>query len=726
MSVSGPPLGGLLFWAIKVAAGAPFTPVMGLPVTSTRLARALFVDDDPQVRSSLMRLARGLGVPAEAAATGEEALALASYEQYGLVIADIHMPGMGGIALLERVSALQPTARVVVLTGDRLHPVHLPRLERVIYKPWREDEMLAVLSGLPLPATDVAPETPVAAAQRPLHVLLVDDSRLDMELLRVALRKGGEKATIEWVASLAEGVLVARVRRFDVIVSDLGLPDAQGLDAVFALLGAASDTPLVVLSATFDDGLAQRAVQAGAQDYLVKGAVGAAEVVRTLRYAIERKAGEKRTLSLALYDQLTGLPNRALFRQRLAQVLARGRRNGARFAVALLDVDRFKQVNDSLGHDAGDAFLQHIGRRLESLIAAGDTVARLGGDEFALLFESDEGDQALTQKLTRIVAELAVPYVLEGTEIASSVSVGVAVYPTGGDGTEALFKAADTALYEAKKLGRNGFRVFGDELSRRMRRELELAQDLRGALERQEYHLVFQAQVDMRTGEPFGIEALLRWKRRQSEPVSPVEFVPLLEESGGISEVGAWVLEEACAATVRLSQSLGRQLRACVNVSAQQLRARDYATRVLEVLERTGLPPERLELEVTESTLLENSQLTQEHIGLLRRQGIRLALDDFGTGWASLSYLAEFPADTLKLDRTFVRDIESDARRSEIIRAVVGLGQGLRMEVLAEGVETEAQGAYLISLGCDRAQGYWYHRPAADLSGLRKALPLAV
>ncbi|MEZ0212383.1 MAG: putative bifunctional diguanylate cyclase/phosphodiesterase [Xanthobacteraceae bacterium] len=429
--------------------------------------------------------------------------------------------------------------------------------------------------------------------------------------------------------------------------------------------------------------------------------------VATYEDITERRRAEARIAHMAHHDSLTDLPNRLLFQHTIEAAMARLHQRQQPFAVLCLDLDRFKSVNDTLGHAVGDALLKAVADRLRASLREGDMVARLGGDEFAVLqLDADQPRSAdnLAKRITELVGR---PYDLDGHRVLVSTSIGVAVAPGDGTSSEALLRNADIALYRVKSEGRNGFRFFEREMDVQLQARFQLEEDLRTALDAGQFRLYFQPLVDVATGRISGCEALLRWRHPERGMVAPVDFIRVTEETGLIIPLGEWVLEEAC----RQAASWPVAIPVAVNLSPVQFTDRHLVEAVQGALQRSGLPPARLELEITESVLLREDDSTLAMLHELRRLGVAVALDDFGTGYSSLSYLRSFPFDNIKVDQVFVRDIAERADCQAIVKSVISLGRSLGMTTTAEGVETEEQVSYLQSMGCDQAQGYFYSRP---------------
>ncbi len=673
-----------------------------------------------------------------------------------------------------------------------------------------------------------------------ISILLVEDNPHDALLMRRMLNGAAAgQCALTHETCLADAVRRLPEHKVDIVLLDLGLPDASGLEAVRLMLEAAPLLPVVVLTGRDDETLAMQALRAGAQDFLIKGESQAALVLRALRHAIERKtleerlfleqeraqvtlnsigdavvctdndglvtffnagaealtglmtasavgrpledslqlmddAGElvrlglelpaaapsgrsnssteaafrradgrdipveyngasirgrggevigavyvvrdvsaARTLAdrmahLARHDSLTSLPNRLLLTDRLAQAIAIAPRHTHKPGLLFLDLDGFKHVNDSLGHMVGDRLLQSVTSRLLSCVRESDTVSRLGGDEFVVLLTEIEEPEDAAVVATRMLEAVGQTHFINGNELHVTTSIGIALYPDDGTDAETLIKNADTAMYQAKARGRKTYQFFEASMNVRAVERQKIEEGLRRAVERNELSLYYQPKLDIATRRVCSAEALIRWRHPEMGDMAPARFISIAEETGLIVPLGRWVMREACRQTKAWADAGLALDTMAVNVSAMEFQNDRFLDDVLDTLEESGLAPDRLELELTESVLMKRTNMSSQTLFSLRDAGVRLAIDDFGTGFSSLSYLTRFPVHTLKIDQSFIRQIDADVPETMIVTAVLGMARSLSLRVVAEGVETKDELAFLEASSCDEAQGFYF------------------
>jgi diguanylate cyclase (GGDEF)-like protein len=547
----------------------------------------------------------------------------------------------------------------------------------------------------------------------PIKVLLVEDNLTDAQIVRAMLNDAGrEKFSLIHIERLTVALRRLKAEHFDAVLLDISKTHSHGLDSITRIEAVAPDVAIVALSETADDALALDVVHAGAQDYLIKGQGDGFLIARSIRYAIEHKKEKGHLKLLAQYDPLTGLANRVLFRDLLDKALSRANRSKLPIGLMFLDLDRFKVINDTLGHDIGDLLLKVVAQRLKGCVRSGDFISRLGGDEFTVIQEGVSRKEDIEVVAQKILNTMVQPFALDGNELFIGTSIGIAIYPNHGRDAETLVKNADTAMYSAKERGRNNYRFYMPKMGEEAARRLELENDLRHALERDEFLLYYQPQFCLRTMNIIGVEALLRWRRqRQDEIVLPNEFITLAEETGLIVQVGEWALREACTVNKQWQDSGLMPLRISVNVSGRQFHHKDLAQTVRRVLAESGLKAEYLELELTEGLIMENLQVDSNALAVFRDMGVHISIDDFGTGYSSLSCLKRMPIDTLKIDGTLIHDVHLDSDNAAITTAIIALANNMRLNVVAEGIEKQEEVSYLVSQGCYSGQGKFFCKP---------------
>ncbi len=546
-----------------------------------------------------------------------------------------------------------------------------------------------------------------------MKILLVEDDSDDAEFLRqTLLRHNGRAIDITRSDSIGQAARALRADRFDVVLLDLHLPDGSGAECVDRLQHADALVPIVVLSGQGDEDYAVEILNRGVQDYLVKWEGDGRIILRAIRYAIERKRAEVKLNYLARYDSLTGIPNRQYLRDQLERATARADRARQKLALLLLDLDRFKVVNDTLGHEQGDELLRAVVQRLRASIREGDLLARLGGDEFAVLLENVDGPLELEAIAGGIIGRFQEPFHLAGRQVSVTTSVGITLYPVDNPDPVALLNNADIAMYQAKEQGRNTFKFFTPSMHEEILAYHSLQTDLKTALDEQQFELLYQPQFGLADHRVHAVEALLRWNHPTRGYVRPDEFISVAEDSGYIIPVGLWILEQVCEQLKRWSAMGVPVPRAAINVAAVHFRQPGFHHGMREIIDRHGVDPDLIELELTERSLMEDTEMTRAGLYALKDIGVRLAIDDFGTGYSCLSYLRRFPLDVLKIDRSFVSDLDTSEDAQAICGAILSIAHRLSLDAVAEGIETEQQLAFLTKHGCQFGQGYYFSQPA--------------
>lgn len=558
--------------------------------------------------------------------------------------------------------------------------------------------------------------------ERNAKILVVDDQETVRFLATAVLRQVGYD--VEEASGGSEAMASIERSPPDLVLLDVVMPDMDGYD-VCEMIRARSGTrhlPILIMTGLDDEKSITRAFDVGATDFIGKP-LQRSILANRVRYILRAQSSEQKIQQLAYFDSLTGLSNRESFKERLNYTVASAKRHDRIFGLLYLDLDDFKRVNDTLGHTVGDLLLQVVATRLrdctrktDSLTRAyaesdGSLVARLGGDEFIILLDEINQNEAAATVATRVLSSLSETFSLGENEVCITASIGIALFPEDAGDGETLLKHADSAMYYAKRSGKHNYSFYDESMNTSARRRLELGAYLQHGLERDEFALEYQPQLNVITGHICGIEALLRWKNKDLGVVSPAEFIPLAEESGAILKIGEWVLRTACSEAKRWQDKGLAVGRIGVNISVLQFADVGFVDLIADVLRDTGLDPHMLELEITESLLVKDVSEAISSLTALKALGVQIAIDDFGTGYSSLSYLKRFPIDRLKVDQAFVREITTDPNDAAIATAVIAMALKMGMNVIAEGVETEAQLNFLRNEGCHEIQGYFWSRP---------------
>lgn len=677
--------------------------------------RILLVDDEPHMLDSLSSLMRHYGYCVDTALGGRAAIDKLSHQHFDLLLVDLRMPGVNGHQVMEFVLEEKLPTLTVVVSGETTYDEMSRALRNGAYdylkKPYAPEELIATVNNTirksRLEKEHQAMRQKQAESEQ-LHRYIVNNSPdiifmldergcfqfLNDKIVSLLGYQRDELLGSSWL-DLVEPVDCERAQFFFQNL-DLGTDFAHNIE--LSLLPARPSRSRNYFELSLWS-LAESNAAMGEQAGLYK-------VYGTARDITERKEAEAFINFQAYHDLLTRLPNRALFKDRLSLAMAQARRSKQCLAVMFLDLDRFKIVNDSLGHTIGDRLLQAVSVRLSECLRKGDTLSRFGGDEFTLLLPEVASEAAAATIAEKIIKALKEPFFLDDHEIYVGCSIGIVTFPEGGDDIETLIQNADAAMYHIKQRGKDGYAFYRDEMTINSTKRLYVERDIRRALENNEFEVHYQAQVSIQSGDLLGLEALIRWQHPEKGFVYPQDFIPIAEETRLIVEIDRWMLRRACEEVSNWFCDNQRGLRLGVNFSPQFVEQSDFVDSVLQVLAETGVAPGCLELEITENAILSDMDHTIDKLKRLSQAGISIAIDDFGTGYSSLSYLHKFPVDTLKIDRSFIHNINISEDEACIVDAVVSMAQGLKLHIIAEGVETTAQLDYLKELGCHAVQGY--------------------
>ncbi len=554
-----------------------------------------------------------------------------------------------------------------------------------------------------------------------LRLLIVEDSEDDASLLVRELRQADYDLTVKRVDTLAAMSMALVNQAWDIVICDYNMPRFNAPDALALIRKSGLDLPFIIVSGSIGEDLAVAAMKNGAQDYILKNNLARMIPVierelREVKARRERAQAEQTIKYLAYYDPLTSLPNRILLLERLQQAVLDGQRGKHPVALLLMDLNHFKEINDTLGHRYGDILLYQVGSRIKRVLFEPDMVSRLGGDEFAVLLPRLAAAEHINGVIQKILKALEEPFLIENLPIAVEASIGITLYPDHGADAETLFQRADVAMYAAKRTG-SGYAVYVAELDRHSPRRLALMGELRQAIEQNQLLLHYQPKISLMTGHVVGVEALVRWQHPEYGFIPPDQFIGPAEQTGLIGPLTQWVLNTALNQH-RAWYQAGKKLTVSINLSARNLHDSRLPDQLAELMRVCGGSPEQLELEITESAIMADPTRAMEILLNLHKMGIRFSIDDFGTGYSSLAYLKKMPVDTIKIDKSFVINMANDANDAVIVRSTIELGHNMGIKVVAEGVENKEAYQRLAELGCDAAQGYYMGRPlpAAELS----------
>jgi len=700
----------------------------------------LIVDDKPELLNSLHQLVNLHGYQADKALGGQEALEALGRKHYDVVLLDLIMPGVSGHDVLDFAARAGLSSKIIVVSGDSSfsgvkHALHCGAFD-FVKKPYEAGELISTmetaLRQCELENRNEEMEAKLKDSEE-LHRFIVNNSP---DLVYMLDRNGCFIFLNERLESLLgykKDELIGR--HYSELVDDDHLEQARNIFNERRMgERAATNVELRLKSRLNRRGprlfhaqslwmeLTAEGVYSDANERTRENFVG---TYGTARDISERKEAEEVINFQAYHDLLTHLPNRALLRDRLSLAIAHARRNKRKLAVMFLDLDRFKLVNDTLGHTMGDRLLKAVANRLQSCLRRGDTLARFGGDEFTLLLPEVRTKDDVVVIASKILDRLNAPFVIDGHELFVGASIGISIYPEAGDSEEALIQNADIAMYQVKGRGKNGYQFFSEEMNHSFSTRLSLERELRNGLAQGELKVYYQPQVSLNDGRITGVEALVRWQHPIRGLVEPNDFLPMAEETGLICQIDEYVQAQAFTDVAYWRAKGHGDIQLSVNLSAVQLEKEGFVDRFISSLQQSGLEASGVKLEITENTLMQDMEVIIPKLKELRRLGVQIAIDDFGTGYSSLSYLQQFPIQTLKIDRSFVGDIREDETDASIVNAIVAMARGLKLDLIAEGVENRTQLRYLHAQGCSEGQGYIFSKPvpANDISNMIRRNP---
>ena len=698
------------------------------PATQIRMPgrpHILVVDDEPRLLSSMVELLKGLSIELCTADCGNQALDQLAKDKFDLVILDMGLPDMSGIEIMNFINKNNLDTDVIVVSGNSDIDSAIGALKRGAFdylrKPYAREELLKTVGN--------------ALKQRNLKT---DNRRITLQLensektyryfvdnspdIIYALDDKGlftfVNVRVEQLLGFSREELIGK--HYSVLIHDGDLERARYVFNERRVGERASSNIELRLKShkllgevlVFENSL--MTISLSSIGMYSSGAIkGHSEFFGTYGVARDitaRKRAEALIVYQAYHDTLTDLPNRVLFKDRLGLSMIQSKRNETKLAVLFIDLDRFKLVNDTMGHVTGDDLLRQVALRLKDCLRRGDTLARLGGDEFVLLMPDLRDKQDVGEIAEKFLKSLQQPFFLGSNEIQISASIGIALYPDDGSSIDELIRHADLAMYHVKAHGKNGRSFYDSSMIDLSHQKLALERDLRKAMENNELEMYYQPQIDITTGRVVGAEALMRWNHPERGILTPGDFLPYAEENGLITPISEWMLESVCRDLIELNAVAVEQLKLSLNLSPQCLE-RDFPKKLKNALIHYDILPHQIEVEVTENICIGNADHAIDQLNMLSQIGVSVAIDDFGTGYSSLAYLQRFPIHTIKIDQSFVKEIYFDNAHSPIVLAIISVAKGLGLNVIAEGVETEIQARYLERVGCTIMQGYFYHRP---------------
>jgi len=687
--------------------------------------KILVVDDDPVVLKSLKDLLAIRGFNPNIAIGGQEAICQLDQNDYDLVLLDLHMPYVNGHDVMDHINKNKIDTSVIIVSGETSFEAAKNACTQGAYdflrKPYATDELIITINNAlkekRLQKQNTFMQQQLSESER-LHRYIVNTSP---DIIYILDRDGHFTFINERIESLlgfSKEEIVGKHYSFLVHHDDM-----EQAKYVFneRRIGTRAAKNIELRLKCKDDGKSRHfnnrtlPIELSAMGMYTAESESKNSYTGTYgvaRDVTERKIAEETINFQAYHDLLTKLPNRALLRDRLSLAISQAKREDEKLAVMFLDLDRFKNINDSLGHMIGDELLQQVSMRLKECIRAADTLARFGGDEFTLMLPKlHDGHEDASKLANKITNTLKQPFNVEGHELYVSASIGIALYPQDGTDMDSLIKHADVAMYHVKGQGKNGYQFYSNEMNVPYIEKLSMDTGIHKALDNTEFNLVYQPQVNLRTGEIVGVEALLRWDHPEHGAISPSEFIPFAEESGLIIDIGYWVLKSACEELSRWRNAGLPEIRMSINISARQLMEAGIVKNIVNIMKDYNVPGHCIELEITEHAIMSDMDSVIRKLKELSSHDITIAIDDFGTGYSSLSYLHKLPIQTLKIDRTFLKESRINKGDNTIINTIVAMAKGLNLNVVAEGVESQAQLEYLREIDCSEAQGFLFGKP---------------
>ena len=684
----------------------------------------LIVDDDHTLLTSLKKLLAIHGYECDSATGGEEAICQINQNEYDVILLDLHMPHVNGYDVMQHIKSIDQTPAVVIISGETSFEAARKACTNGAYdflcKPYQTEELITTvkhaLKEKHLKKQNLLMQKQLKESER-LHRYLVNTSP---DIIYILDPHGNFTFINERIENLLGfdmkeligkhySVLVHQddVEQAKYIFNERRIGERASTNIELRLKCKDSDTPRYFENKTLPIELSSMGIYTGAtkdNDYL--GTYGVA------RDITDRKLAEETITFQAYHDLLTRLPNRALLRDRLSLAISHAKREEEMLAVMFLDLDRFKNINDSLGHMIGDELLQQVSSRLKECLREGDTLSRFGGDEFTLLLPKINNNKGNVSKIAKKITHvLRTPFFIDDHELYVSASIGMAIYPQDGTDMDTLIKNADIAMYHVKGQGKNGYHFYSEDMNTPYFKNLSLDTGIHKALENEEFMLLYQPQVDVKSGEIIGAEALLRWQHPEHGCISPDEFVPFAEETGLVVEIDNWVLRHAIAEVSQWIKAGTPNVRMSINISARHLSEDSLVDEITQMLNEFNVSGNNIEIEITENAIMNDMDGVIHKLNQLNALGISIAIDDFGTGYSSLTYLHKLPIHTLKIDRSFLQEDRFDNNDHTIVNTIVAMANGLKLNVIAEGIETQRQMDYLREIGCNEAQGFLFGKP---------------